>query len=215
MAKEKFERTKPHVNVGTIDHTATLKDTLGQLMVDDTGVADLYSVITFNSQSFTSTSPQTAIVAFPIDDLFVFDPGSSGPAVSIDFQLDVLPTETIGDSQIDITLAILQGGAEFIHARSESPPSVSGPSDAWTTLGQTDLLPQDFVPVDGGGDRVDFSQPFQFGYAFTGEYSTTALSVELGLDNMIVEITTVPEPTSFVLVATMGAAFLWRRLWNS
>ena len=80
-------------------------------------------------------------------------------------------------------------------------------------MGQTGLLPGEFSEVGGGG-RVDFSQPFQFGYAFTGDYSTTALSVELGLDNMHVEITTVPEPTTIAMVCAMGAALLWHRWWN-
>lgn len=214
MAKEKFVRSKPHVNVGTIGQTVL--DTSGNLQVDDSG-SDTEgnlapsSVLTFSAPA--SSSSETATVAFPIDTDFVFDPNSSGPAVSIDFQFDVL-TSISGTPEIDVTLAIVQGGKSFIASHVGGSPSVDNSTAAWATVGQTGLLPEEFSEVGGGPDRVDFGQPFQFGYAFTSHYSTTALSVELGLDNMQVEITTIPEPTTIALAFAMGAALLWHRWWD-
>jgi hypothetical protein len=40
------------------------------------------------------------------------------------------------------------------------------------------------------------------------------LSVDLGLDNMLVEITTIPEPTTIALAVAMGASLLWHRWWS-
>jgi hypothetical protein len=217
MAKEKFERTKPHLNVGTIGHTQKLQDTAGQLTVDDSGSDTAgnpapSSVLTFGAP--VSSTPETATVGFPVDTDFVFDPNSSGPALSIDFQLDVLANTLSGTPQIDITMAILQDGKSFIASRAGGSPSVDSGDTNWINLGQTGFLANEFHAVGGGLDRVDFSQAFQFFYAFSGNYSTTALSVDLGLDNMLVEITTIPEPTSIALACAMGAALLWSRLWN-
>jgi hypothetical protein len=153
-------------------------------------------------------------VAFPFDTDFVFDPNSSGPAQSIDFQLDVLANALSGTPQVDITLAILQSGKSFIASRAGGSPSVESGDTDWTNLGQTGLLADEFQAVDGGSDRVDFSQAFQFGYAFTGNYSSAALSVDLGLDNMLVEITTIPEPTTIALAVAMGASLVWNRWWH-
>ena len=80
-----------------------------------------------------------------------------------------------------------------------------------TNLVERDLTAADFQEADGGSGRPDFSQPFQFGYSFSGDYSSTALDVDLLLDNMTVEITTVPEPTSIGLGLSLGAAFVWHR----
>lgn len=217
MAKEKFVRNKPHVNIGTTGYTKTLVDTAGQLTIGEDGAESSGNPAPSSLLSMSapmSSAPQTAIVAFPIDDYFRFDPISSGPALSIDFQLDVLPLAVGGTDHVDITLAILQDNEAFIVSRAGGSPSVDGAETDWTTLGQADLLPENFLPVDGGTERVDFNEPFQFGYAFTGEYSTTALAVELGLDNMQVEITTVPEPTSIAMAVAMGAALLWSRWWG-
>ena len=213
MAKEKFERTKPHVNIGTLNYTEKLIDTAGQLTAEDDASADQESmVLTFSAPA--SSAPHTATVAFPFDTDFVFDPNSSGPALSIDFQLDVLANALSGTPQVDITLAILQSGKSFIASRAGGSPSVESGDTDWTNLGQTGLLADEFQAVDGGSDRVDFSQAFQFGYAFTGNYSSAALSVDLGLDNMLVEITTIPEPTTIALAVAMGAALLWDRWWH-
>lgn len=212
MAKEKFVRDKPHLNIGTLSFTKTLVDTAGQLTAEDDASTDEESmVLTFSAQA--SSAPQTATVAFPFDTDFVFDPNASGPADSIDFQLDVLTYALRGAPQVDVTLAILQDGESFLASRAGSPSVDSGDTN-FTTLGQSDLMAGEFQAVDGGPHPVDFSQTFQFGYAFTGHYSTTALRVDLGLDNMQVEITTVPEPATIALAFAMGASLLWHHWWN-
>ena len=212
MAKEKFERTKPHVNVGTIGHVEVLFDSSGLLTFDDdastAGNPPESSLVSFEAP--LSSTPQSAAIAFPIDDDFVFDPNSSGPAVSIDFAFEVLPLNVDGTSQLDVTLAIIQGEA-FIAQTSAPPPTIDGTETDWTRLMQSGLTAADFEEVDGGPGRPDFSQPFQFGYAFSGDYTATELDVDLQLDNMLVEITTVPEPTSFVLALCMSAALVWHR----
>lgn len=213
MAKEKFVRDKPHVNIGTFNYTGTIVDTAGTLVAEDDASLDGESmVLTFGAPA--SSALETATVAFPFDSDFVFDPNTSEPAVSIDFQLDVLANAVSGTSQVDVTLAILQNGNSFLASRA-GLPSVDSGDATWTPLGQSDLLASEFQAVDGGPDLVDFSQSFQFGYAFTGHYSTTALNVDLGLDNLLVEITTVPEPTTIALAFAMGASLLWHRWWNS
>lgn len=214
MAKETFDRSKPHVNIGTIGHTATFQDTANALFVEDTGSSTAgnpapSSVLAFSAPA--SASAETASVAFPIDDVFVFDPASSGNALSIDFRLDIQSTLIAGSPEIEVAFAIVQD-EPFIATRSAG--SLDGTEIGWTTLDQTGLRLEDFVAVDGDADRPDFSRPFQFGYAFTGDYSTSALSVELGLDNMFVEITTIPEPTSLALALAMGATLVWHRWWN-
>lgn len=208
MAKENFERTKPHVNIG---HTATLEDSARALSVDDPGSETEgnpapSSVLVFSAPA--TSSAETATVAFPVDDVFVFDPARSGDAVSFDFQLDVLPSTVDGTPDVEIAFAILQD-EPFIASRSAG--SIDGTESDWTTIGQGGLLVKDFIAVDGGPERPDFSRPFQFGYAFTGKYSTSALSVDLGLDNMFVEITTVPEPSSIMLALAMGVSLWWHR----
>jgi hypothetical protein len=215
MAKETFDRSKPHVNIGTIGHTSTFEDTAGALLVDDTGSETTgnpapSSVLAFSAPA--SVSQQTASVAFPIDEYFVFDPTSSGIAESLSFQLDVLSSIVGGTSDVEIAFAIIQD-EPFVAALSAG--SVDGTELDWTIISQTGLRVDDFIAVDGGPERPDFSRPFQFGYAFTGEYSSTALSVELGLDNMQVEITTVPEPSTILLAAAMGATLLWSRWFST
>lgn len=214
MAKEKFERTKPHVNVGTIGHTQTVEDTSGQLAVEDlgsetTGNEAPSSQLIFNAPA--SSVPETAVVAFPIDDTFVFDPAISGAATSIDYEFDVAVNSLMGDTQLDVALAIIQDGNTFLSLRTAESPTIEVRDPRWTTRAQSGLTDQDFRQVGGDTARVDFSQPFQFGYAFTAEYSSTALNADLGLDNMGVTITTIPEPTSVLLAFAMGATLLWKR----
>ena len=222
MAKEKFERTKPHVNVGT--NNSTLEDTSGALLVsdsslpvgNDSGSEDAgASVISYSGPgSPTPSIEYTASVAFPIDGDFQFDPNSSGPAEWIDFQLEVMPLNVVGTNEVEISLAILQGES-YVFSRSGESLAIDGTETGWVPLGLSRALPSDFVEADGGGGQPDFSQPFQFGYSFTSEYTNSAIDVDLALDNMLVEITTVPEPTSLVLGAALGASLLWRRWWES
>lgn len=209
MAKENFDRSKPHLNIG---NTVNVTDTSGTLLSGDQGSATVgnpapSSVLTFGAQS--STTPEIATVAFPIDSYFMFDPESSGDAESLAFSLDVLPNTISGTSNLEIAFTIIQD-EPFVATRAAG--IIDGTELDWTTFGQTGLEADDFMAVDGGTELPDFSRPFQFGYAFTGEYSTSALSVDLGLDNMTVEITTVPEPSSIALVAAMGASLLFHRL---
>jgi len=118
-----------------------------------------------------------------------------------------MPLVRDGTTDVDVTLAILQG--KFFTA----PRTVqsAGNLGTWNTVNGDDLLATDFAAVDGSGDLPDFGRPFQFGYAFGSEYSTTALDVSLAVDNMSVEITLVPEPSSFVLILALGACAAWSR----
>lgn len=215
MAKETFERSKPHVNVGTIGHVHVVSDTSGLLTFDDDGSQTVGNDAPSSVVSFEAPMPSTvefASIAFPIDDEWVFDPNSSGAAESIDFQLDVLPDNVLGTPEIEVTLAIVQG--ESFIATAAGAPTFDGSETDWTTLFQRNLRASDFEAADGGPERPDFSLPFQFGYAFSAEYST-ALDVDMYLDNMTVEITTIPEPTSWALAMSLGAALLWNRWFRS
>ena len=211
MAKEQFIRNKPHVNIGTLDFGQTLVDTAGQLSYldeEDTSDPNRTPSIQVGFAAPGSLSSESAVVAFPIDTDFLFDPAPNGPALSIDFDLEVLPQNILGSSQIDVSLAIVQGDS---YVATSSAGSLDGTETDWTILSLRNLQASDFRVVGGGSQRPDFSRPFQFGYSFSGDYSTTALDVDLLLDNMTVEVTTVPEPTSIGLALSLGAAYVWHR----
>ena len=206
MAKETFDRSKPHVNIGTVDFGQIATDTSGQLSYsDDVDPTDDFMLVGFDAPA--SLKSETAAVAFPIDTEFLYDPATSGPALSLDFEPDVISQNIPGTSHIEVSLAIVQDEPFLATGTS----FLDGTEIAWTTLVQRNLVADDFRPVDGGLQRPDFSQPFQFGYAFSGEYSSTALDVDLQLDNRTVEITTVPEPTTMGLAFSLGAAYVWHR----
>jgi hypothetical protein len=211
MAKEKFIRNKPHVNIGTLDFGAIVTDSFGQLSYhDDADSSDAgrapSMLVGFDAPG--SSNLESAVVAFPIDSDFLFDPATNGPAISIDVDLEVLPQNILGTTQIDVSLAIIQGETFIATAGVQS---LDGTETDWTTLVQRGLTANDFQAADGGPERPDFSQSFKFGYSFSGEYSSTALDVDLLLDNMTVEITTVPEPTTIGLALSLGAVFVWHR----
>ena len=195
----------------------TSVDTSGQvvstLSVSDTDGSPAPSdILTFSAPASSAT--ESVGIVYPIGDEFVYDPIEFGPIESIDFRLDVLPSTIDGAARIDITLAIIQSET-FIASPTADTPSVDDTELDWTTLSQTWLRAEDFSAVDGGPEHPDFGRPIQFGYTFLGEYSTTALSVELGIDNMEATINTVPEPSSVMLLVSMGAVLLWRRWWSS
>jgi hypothetical protein len=161
-----------------------------------------------------TSSAESATVIIPLDDEFFFRL-STGPAVSMDFSVDVLPLTVEGTNDVDVSLGILQG--EFYLARATptfDPPSISGPAAEWITLRAQGFSASDFQEADGGPGHPDFGQPFQFGYALTSQSSAPPLHMDRGLDNMYVEITSIPEPSSIVMAFSLGAAFLWNR-WRS
>jgi hypothetical protein len=209
VAKETFDRSKPHVNIGTVSQIVT--DTSGQLTLggvgDELGGNPAPSTKLFFSAPGSGT-PQSFAVAYPFDTDFVFDPAISGRGNSIDFQLDVLPTNVTGTANVQVTLAILQ---DEVYLATGSGDLVSQ-GGAWLTVGDTGLLARDFFEADGGPGQPDFGRVFQFGYAFMGDYASQGLDVELSVDNMNVGITTVPEPMSIAIMLILcGGALLCRR----
>lgn len=161
-----------------------------------------------------TTAEQRVVFAYPIGDELAYDPAELGPATSLDFSIDVLAESIAGASQIDVTLAVLQREL-FIASPTSSTPSVDGDEVGWTRLSQTGLQARDFLAADGSDAAPDFSEPFQFAYAFHADYSTGALTAELRVDNMEAAVNTVVlEPTSLGLAAAMGAAVLWRRCFS-
>jgi hypothetical protein len=213
MAKEKFERTKPHVNVGTIGHVQRVEGPGGLTFgsEESTAFGNPPNSYLLSVDAPATASAEAMTVVIPVDDEFFFRL-STGPAASIDFSLDVLPLAVEGTNDVDVSLGIFQG--EFYLARATStfdPPSIGGPATEWNTLRGQNLFASDFQEADGGAGHPDFHQPFQFGYAFTSQTATPPLHLQLGLDNMTVEITTIPEPTSLILAISIGATFLWNR----
>lgn len=191
-------------------------DTSGQLTLTDSvdetlGNPPPSAVLTFEAP--TTGTEEYAVVAFPIGDEFVYDPIEFGPATSLDFAIDVLVEPVAGASHVDITLAVLQGEF-FVAAPNTSTPYVDGMEGGWTRFSHTGFESRDFLAVDGSGLAPDFSEPFQFAYAFHTNYLSTALSVELRLDNMEAIVNTIPEPTSLGLAMAMGATVLWHRWRN-
>ena len=168
------------------------------------------AVLAFDAPA--SSAIEQWAVAYPIDDEFVYDPLEFGPAVSIDMQLDVSPNAIGGTSHVNITLALIQDEPFIITPTAESP-IVDATTSPWSTLSQTGLQASDFEAVDGGPEIPDFGRPFQFGYLFSGDYSTSGLTVELGIDNMEATVNTIPEPSSITLALAMGTAVLWHRIW--
>lgn len=211
MAKEKFVRDKPHVNVGTV--SSTLIDTASNLTFDGDGstiVGNLAPSTILTLSAPASASTQTVTVAYPFDSDFFIDPAVSGEVISLDFELDLLPSIVDATSGLHVTLAILQDEAFIADLHGQS----TGQGASWVRLGDTGLHASDFSAADGGPERPDFTRDFQFGYALTVEYSTSGLDVEVALDNMQVDVFTVPEPSSLILVISLGAAFLWSRFWS-
>lgn len=191
-------------------------DTSGQVTLTDSvdesaGNPPPSAVLTFDA--LATGTEEYVVVAFPIGDEFIYDPIEFGPATSLDFALDVLAEPVAGASNVDITLAVLQGEF-FVAAPNPSTPSVDGMEGGWTRLSHTGFEARDFLAVDGSGLVPDFSEPFQFAYAFHANYSSTALSVDVRLDNMEATVNTIPEPTSLGLAMAMGAAVLWHRWRN-
>lgn len=209
MAKETFDRSKPHVNIGTVSQIVT--DTSGQLSL--TGVGDQVGGNPAPStQLFFSApgsgNPQSFAVAYPFDTDFVFDPTGRGGLESMDMYIDILPTQITGTADIEVTLTILQNEVFIATGKGGSVTEGNG----WLTISETGLVAADFFEADGGSSHPDFSKSFQFGYAFMGDYSSDALSVELGVDNMTVSITTVPEPMSIAIALILcGGALMCRR----
>jgi hypothetical protein len=73
MAKEKFVRDKPHVNIGTLDFGKFVTDSSGQLSYNDDADSSDASrapsmLVGFNAPG--SLNLESAVVAFPIDSDF-------------------------------------------------------------------------------------------------------------------------------------------------
>lgn len=190
-------------------------DTSGQLALTDavdsgTGNPAPSAVLAFDAPG--SPSPQSAGVVFPIgeDFEFVYNPDELGPVESLDFLLDILPNTVAGTPEVHVTLAIFQGEF-FIADIAPNTPSFDGTETGWTQLEQSGLRADDFTATDGGYERPDFNQGFEFGYAFLADYQSVPLEVQLQLDNMEATINTVPEPTLLALALVLGAPLLLRR----
>lgn len=192
-------------------------DTSGQVTLDDlvdqlAGNPPPSHLLAFEAPA--SSSLENVVVAFPIGDEFAYDPIEFGPATTLDFSIDVLAEPVSGASHVDITLAVLQGDF-FVAQPSPSTPIIDGTEGGWTRLSHSGLGAGDFLSVSGNGSRPDFTEPFQFAYAFHANYSTTALSAELRLDNMEATVNTIPEPSCGVFLAiALGASILWHRFWH-
>jgi hypothetical protein len=187
---------------------ATLNDRVDDL----TGNPLPSQVLQINAPA--SSNSEYVVAAFPIGDEFAYDPIEFGPATSLDFTLDVLAEDVTGTSHVDITLAVLQNDF-FVAPPNPSTPLVDGSEGGWIRLAHGGFEARDFESVNGDGSVPDFAAPFQFAYAFHANYSTTALSVDLRLDNMEATVNTVPEPCTGVFVAiALGASVLWRNLWH-
>ncbi len=210
MAKENFDRSKPHVNIGTVSQIVT--DSSGQLSLsgvgDQVGGNPAPSTKLFVSAP-GSGDPQSFVVAYPFDTDFMFTPGvGCCRNITMDFAIDVLPTEITGAADVEVTLAILQGEVYVATGHGGAVSQGTG----WMTVGDTGMVAGDFFEADGGGTHPDFTQMFQFGYAFMGDYSTQGLNVELSVDNMHVGLNNVPEPMSLAVVLILcGGALMCRR----
>ena len=168
MAKEKFERTKPHVNVGTIGHVQQIDGPAG-LTFDSTestvtGNPPESYLLTIEATSAFASEPTTVVI--PIDDEFFFRLGT-GPAESIEFSIDVLPQVFTGSGDLDVSLGILQG--EFYLAKETSDLRSTkyhwgeSRSGAHCNHQEAYLLVtlKKWMVVQG---NPDFNRPFQFGY---------------------------------------------------
>jgi len=210
VAKETFDRSKPHVNIGTVSQIVT--DTSGQLSLsgvgDQVGGNPAPSTKLFMSAP-GSGDPQSFVVAYPFDTDFMYTPiADCCRDMSMDFWIDVLPTQITGTANVEVTLAILQDEVFVATGHGGSVSEGSG----WLSIGDSGMVAKDFFEADGGGSHPDFTQTFQFGYAFMGDYSTEGLNVELSVDNMSVGLNNVPEPMSMAVVLILcGGALMCRK----
>lgn len=210
MAKENFDRSKPHVNVAA--STTTITDTAGELSLEAVSSDTLGASLTLSAPP--SALGEVVIVGYPFDEIFRIEPTRERPVLSIDYQLDVLPLAIVATDPLEVSFAIRQDQQYFLSAARH----VYGDWGSWRPVADAGLTADDFVALGGGPGRPDFGQAFHFGFALTGQYAEEGLYVEVGLDNLHVEITSVPEPSSFVLVAalgaSLGASLLWQRWWR-
>lgn len=214
MAKENFERSKPHVNIGTVSQIVS--DTSGQLTL--TGVGD--SVVGNPAPSAKlfisapgSGDPQSFVVAYPFDTDFMYvPPAGCCRQETIDFAIDILPTQITGTANLEVTLTILQGEVYVAHGHGGAVLPGAAGGAGWMTVSDTGLIASDFFSVKDGTSHPDFTQTYQFGYAFMGDYSTQGLNVEVNVDNMHVGLNNVPEPMSLAITLILaGGALMCRR----
>lgn len=202
MAKENFDRSKPFLLPAEI-----IEDTSGQLTV---GLEELLpDAVSLSMSAPTSGSVESAIVGLPFDQEFFFQPALNRPATTIDYQIFLLPSELQGVTDPYVTFALRQDQQVFLGTR-HLPLSLDS---SWLGFSDSGLEADDFLTLDG---RIapDFSQPFQFGFAFGAEYSTAGAQVEVGIADMHVSVFSVPEPSSIMLVASMGVTLLLHRWWR-
>ena len=100
MAKENFDRSKPHVNVGS--SSTIISDSSGQLSLDGKH-SDLVGA-QFTLSAPASVSTESFVVGYPFDSEFFVAPTRQRPALSIDYQVDILPIDLQGVSQLQATL---------------------------------------------------------------------------------------------------------------
>ena len=195
MARVKFPRDKPHINTGS--NSQSVEDTSGGRLfsvdAESTGDGNPAPSSTLDFSAPGGADSQLARVAFPIDSEFQYDPTTFGAVEFIDAELDILSSTLDGTDQVEVSLVVFQRDTFYLADRTPLPIIDSVRPD-WQTIEIRGLEHDDFIAT-GGTAHPDFSQPFQFGYGFSAEYSTSALQVNLGLDNMLFELTTVPEPS--------------------
>ena len=171
-----------------------------------TTTADFQQVATggnlgpFGRVNMTSSSPN-AVALLLLN--AVYDPGNQGPIASIITSANLRATGNIPYRPL-----IFQGGNYFYGLWAMGVDSTT-----WTpfAFGTNVLTQARFIGVGAANSlRPDFSaagQPIQFGFMVDHGTTFSPRNSDLGVDNWVVTITTVPEPTAYALIILTLAAF--------
>lgn len=193
MAKEKFERTKPHVNVGTIGHVDAVaelafRDDQGNLdrqTLEDGPDADSFigANIESNHVALCLTGPQGSQMCFDTSQQ------SAWPDVSYNLPLLAIPGGDPLLVEVKIEQLLATQSSDFPDGQTFDV--IDGQINDWVWLG-----------VHGAGDIATIAnEPLRLTSQYSGQAEVVGF-VELNI----------PEPTSLLVMAGVGFAVLARRM---
>jgi hypothetical protein len=146
----------------------------------------------------------TSIQSIVDQQVFTFNPAISGTIQDISFSLDIdLPISlgTVGFEQLFFTVRSLSTGNAAGFTNITAQPG-------WQTVTVSGLTNADFSAQDFSGANA---LSFGFGFTSSGDVTSGAQAISIGVDNFVVTINSIPEPSSTLLVGSMLLLLVARR----